>query len=289
MPSVHNITSLSIAENEHIGWMSTKEYYEDVWKFVLRDVPTVMLEMPILVKRTNKKSQGISIRTISLGRFKKEAKTLDCKFRKSDMLQLVWPIGSLDGANVHWNVFIYSKKGNSLIQFDPDRTCHWHEYENYAFDEAITENIKSAFGVQNYKPFASTQACQVDLDGDDHFCQTWILLFADFYLHVEGALEKFASFNYLYEGKRLLKAWMRCLYKNMLHGPKESWEAYVLHKSRKFGSMFHYQEAVTNEFVTESPKDVKLLSSREDARCWTVLNRIITDGNQKCKKKRKRG
>ncbi len=169
---------------------------------------------------------------------------------------------------MHWNVFIYSK-ATVIIQFDPDKTSISCHDATYQFDEKVSSIIMNQFNVNEncFVQFASDKACQVDYDGDDHFCQTWIVLFADFYIHVDDAFEKFRKFNFLINGKRLLKAWMRCVYKNMKHGTKESWETYVLSTRPEFSSLFHYQHAHSNKFITESSKSIEKLAMHGS--CWT--------------------
>ena len=275
----HNKLTLDRAESEHVGWMSTQEYYEGVWKFILRDVPHVMLGTPILVKLTAMKNvSSLGISTANHKKCNKIANDLAKKLKSSkSKSMLVWPIGSLTENNyVHWNVFIYSEK-TGVIQFDPDKTSISCHAPTYQFDEKITSIIRKQFAVStdNYVQFASNRSCQVDYDGDDHFCQTWIVLFTDFYVHVDDALEKFRKFDFLIHGKRLLKAWMRCVYKNMKHGTTESWETYVLRTRPEFSSMFHYQHAHTNKFITESSASIKKLAVRENGSCWGALGSIL--------------
>ena len=66
------------------------------------------------------------------------------------------------------------------------------------------------------------------------------------------------SFDFKHKGEALLKSWLRCIYKNLKHGPTETWYDYsVLH----FPGLFHF---INQDNVVEAP----LLKKQQ---CWTNI------------------
>jgi len=172
---------------------------------------------------------------------------------------LVWPVGVLyrGGNAVHWNVFIYKRGASRIIRFDPASSTQTKSC--YVYSDAVVNHISAGFGKRVYL-VPLEFACQMDSCGADHFCQTWIIFLADYYLHAKGKqkLTKFEKFDFKSKGKPLLKSWLRCIYKHLYHGPTETWFKYA---GTHFPGLFYYRG---DNGITLAP-DVKA------THCWQIL------------------
>lgn len=245
---------VSAAEYEHIGWMSTIAYYQQVWNYILSDVPGAQLGPIVLVKKGSKgqRRKNLDFPILTADAF---GKLVRSQANEPTPQVLVWPVGVLyrGGDAVHWNVFIYKRGARNIIRFDPGVAC-------YAYSDAVINRLSDGFG----KPvnlMALKTPCQVDQCGTDHFCQTWIMLLADYYLHVtdKRKLLKFKHFDFFNKGKPLLKSWLRCIYKNLQHGPYETWFDYV---NSKFPGLFYYHD--DDNSLAPAP-------NMNTKQCWQIL------------------
>ena len=276
----HTSATVEKSENEHVGWMSTKSYYTEVWHFVLKDVKGACLGTPVCFRRDGKSTlvdQKIGFDVVDEAQFEKLAQEQAKVMQNVKNKILVWPIGTLykkKTSAVHWNVFVYSKADSTLVQFDPGRSCT-DKIVNYAFDNSIESAIRRSLMNSAHTPrlkttpFEFRSICQVDQLGADHFCQTWVIIFVDFYLHNTNNPKSIQEFDFLNGGKRLLKAWLWCVYSNLHHGSM-TWAEYVAKNG--FASLFHFYDG--RSFVREEASE-ETHPRESRGNCWLVLNRIL--------------
>lgn len=270
---------ITASENEHIGWMSEDSYYTQVLSLITSDVSTdVYLGPNILVsenlhsprtKKRKRKEQfiGVGFSVLSMENFREIVKSHVVKFLNSEKKRIIWPVGFLyqqKSNAVHWNVFVYKKGNSSVCRFDPALSSNGASCYAYSKDiqEIIAECLKKTiYTVKTELP------CQRDVCGVDNFCQTWILLLVDFYLHVSdpGRIKKFEQFDFYNHGKPILKSWLRCIYKQLKHGEQETWFDYTMNH---FPGLFSYQD--TNGKIQHAPDIDKRV-------CWHTLLSYLTD------------
>ena len=143
---------VSLAEREHVGWMSEDKYYSQVWDLILADV-NVQRCPSVLVMNHPKRSKSIGLDFIVLSQqnFAKLAKAEFIKFSQRTHEVLIWPIGVLYAKTtnaVHWNVFIYKKNRAIVYRFDPSlsrdhKAC-------YAYSNSVLSSIQKASGHKLY-------------------------------------------------------------------------------------------------------------------------------------------
>lgn len=273
---------IAASENEHIGWMSEESYYSQVWSLITRDVSTdVYLGPNVLVsnnlyqsKKRKRKEQfiGVGFRVLSIENFRAIVESHVVEFLESEKQRLIWAVGFLyqqKSNAVHWNVFVYKKGNNSVCRFDPALSSNGTSC--YAYSADIT-TIISNFLKKPIYTVKTDLPCQKDVCGVDNFCQTWILLLVDFYLHVSdpGRIKKFEQFDFYNYGKAILKSWLRCIYKQLKYGEHETWFDYTM---KNFPGLFSYSDA--NGKIKHAPdieKDV----------CWkTLLSHLPDDAETK--------
>ena len=253
--------TVSRAEDEHVGWMSDIKYYNQVLQQIVADLGDKVLVGPPLLVRNNKHKgavKNVNLKIIKISEFGKYAQTQAQIFKSMNHTVFVWTIGNLyaTNANVHWNVFLYESKSKTMLQFDPG-LCTTGRC--YVYSKSIATKIASAFKI-SIEHVKLDAACQADLSGSDHFCQTWVLLFTDYFIHNKqhNKLKMFQEFDFLNNGKALLKTWLQCIYKNLMYGD-ETWFRYA---NKKFPGLFHYHN--------KRAKLVRAPSSKVSL-CWKTI------------------
>jgi hypothetical protein len=263
--NILTVSDLANAENEHVGWMSTLEYYQEVWNLVLSDIPNKLIAPIVLIKtgKKGKSKKNLGFPILTQKQFDNLLKTQVMMYKTINPQPsvFVWPIGVLYRGNnaVHWNVFIVKKSSRKILRFDPSMSIN--NDPQYAYSKHIPKKIASAFK-KDIVLVLPQKPCQVDIHGLDHFCQTWILFFTDFFLHNSDRkrLSAFKKFDFFNKGKPMLKSWLRCIYKQLHHGKKETWFDYAM---TRFPALFHYQHPDTGLL-----KKAPILKGKK---CWGVI------------------
>jgi len=192
--------------------------------------------------------------------FKKLAKVEWARFSQQKPKFFVWPIGTLyrGGAAVHWNVFVFERGTKEMLRFDPSHCVGGGS--RYVYSDAIVTSMALVSGTPVVM-VPLNNACQVDQCGLDHFCQTWVILFVDFYLHSADPrkLATIQTFDFYHLGKPLMKTWLRCVSRHLYHGREETWYDYA---KRHFPAMFHFDDG---QKLRRAPN----LSAKQ---CWRLLS-----------------
>jgi hypothetical protein len=269
-----SVKDVYAAESEHIGWLSEKKYYlEFINCIVKHSKKSVYVHAPVMFasKALNSNVRKNVYFDIVQGypNLRKQICNADEEMTKANFI--VYPIGNFykkTTADIHWNMFVYEKKTSKLTCFDPgmceNSVC-------YAYPKAISNNLISFLTTKDkavtLNRFITRRLIQKDSIGIDNFCQTWCLFFLDMYLNNKPSdLELFKSYDFLFSGKPLLKAWLVCMYKRLNHGNAQTWHQYV---QTFFPGLFYYIEVKNNKEVVKPVKAYKVPSMNM---CSSVLS-----------------
>jgi hypothetical protein len=189
----------------HIGWMSKKDYYLQMWNKVIDPQQYTVVD-PVLIhnlkNQPNHDKFDFEVCNLNYFRTNKALRIFDTEKKT------VYPIGYLCGTeydtnstNVHWNVFIYNPQSKVLFQLDPD--------EDYLFHSKIGKILRKHTGVDgNHDDDSDHDDDDNEHDDDDNcdndnhiifglncqknklgradsFCQTWIILVVDYIIQYE--------------------------------------------------------------------------------------------------------
>lgn len=126
--------------------------------------------------------------------------------------------------DIHWNACIV--KTNEVIWFDPATSKQNKELE---IDINIYESLKTFFTTERKirNVYCTYSPQQLEISNNDIFCQTWVMMFVDFYIH--NKFNTFEHYNFITNGNIPLRKWCyeKCMkmeeYKNYPYMDRYKW------------------------------------------------------------------
>ncbi|MHB1909950.1 MAG: hypothetical protein ACYCQJ_13925 [Nitrososphaerales archaeon] len=108
--------------------------------------------------------------------------------------------------SVHWNIFILNRSETLTVEwFDPVGPTN-----DFTSRDRIISSLQSIYGKVLERPYICDEApqyvCEPNTLGMDRFCQTWVLLFLELYVH--GQAENFLHLQFTKYQTQILKYWL---------------------------------------------------------------------------------
>ena len=119
--------------------------------------------------------------------------------------------GSGKNLDIHWNAVIVDPKKGYVLIYDPSGTGYnFDNDKKMSFCMAITK-IKKLHIVQSDYDQPQQLVCNSMFAGVDIFCQSWVVLFASFY--ITDQLDGLARIDFAKYQALPLKMWISCMVK----------------------------------------------------------------------------